>query len=92
MEFIIVLAGPGPDVKMQTNLEILLVKNIKTRTSCGERPSEGVYSRREHVFILDISSASHKSQVGKEVGFQVPVSMRRVWTRSLKRATLRTIS
>jgi hypothetical protein len=36
-----------------------------------------------------LSLASHKSQVGEEVEFQVAVSTRRVWARSLKRATLR---
>jgi hypothetical protein len=36
-----------------------------------------------------LSSASHKLQVREEVEFQVAVSTRREWTRSLNEATLR---
>jgi hypothetical protein len=48
---------------------------IRTRTSCGEKPPEGACSEREHAFHPGnaSSSASHKSQVGEEVEFQVAV-------------------
>ena len=59
---------------------------IRTRTSCGDKLSEGACSEREHFFYSGwtSSSASHKLQVGEEVEFQVAVSKRRVWTQSLK--------
>jgi len=81
-----------PGVKKQTHPRILSVK-VRTRTFCGEKSSEGACSKREHVFSSwTSSSASHKSQLEKEVEFQVAVSKRRVRTQSLKWATLRMTS
>jgi len=75
-----------PGLKKQTHPRILSVK-IRKHTCCGEKPAEGACSEREHVFHPG-HPASHKLQVGEEEEFQVPVSKQRVWTRSLKRATL----
>ena len=62
---------------------------IRTRTSCGDKLSEGACSEREHFFYSGwtSSSASHKLQVGEEVEFQVAVLKRRVWTQSLKQTS-----
>jgi len=56
----------------ETKEFVVLSVKIRKRTSCGEKPSEGACSERDRVFHPGgLSSASHKSQVGEEVGFQV---------------------
>jgi hypothetical protein len=61
--------------------------------SCREKSRGDWRSGKEHAAHLGHHKCvSHRSQVGEEVEFQIAVSKRRVWTRSLKRATLRMTS
>jgi hypothetical protein len=64
--------------KKQTHPGNLSVQ-VRSRTSCGEKPSEGSERAvKENMFSSwTSSSASHKSQVGEEVEIQVAVAFSR---------------
>ena len=45
----------------------ILPVEIRMRTFCGKKPSEGACSGKEHFYYPGHHPASHKSQVGEEV-------------------------
>jgi len=82
---------------------VVLVQKVKASCALASENKDSYLLRRDTIWgcmqwkiaccsswtSSSASHKSHKSQVGEDLGFHIAVSKRRVWTRILKRATLR---